>query len=82
MALGDFEVGYAGKGVLKIIRDTGIFGVIDAKMGSPLTSGTTNVPNYNQASRNLACMAFNTLNTGHKISLKVIAPEKKHQNND
>lgn len=33
------------------------FVVIEAKMRSPLSSGTTNAPGYNQAARNVACMA-------------------------
>jgi hypothetical protein len=74
---GNFEVGHEGKGDLKVIGETGIFGVIEAKMGSPLARGTKNAPDYNQASRNLACIAFNTLNTNHKISFTVVAPAKK-----
>jgi hypothetical protein len=77
MAIGNFEVGHDGKGDLKVIGKTGIFGVIEAKMGSPLARGTKNAPDYNQASRNLACIAFNTLYTNHKISFAVVAPAKK-----
>lgn len=33
------------------------FVVLEAKMFSPLTPGTTNAPSYNQAARNVACMA-------------------------
>jgi len=52
-------------------------GIIEAKMGSPLSSGTKNQPGYDQASRNLACLAFNALNTNHELYFIVVAPEVK-----
>nr|WP_321464359.1 hypothetical protein [uncultured Desulfobulbus sp.] len=77
MALGDFQVDSANRGDISVNGSDGIFGVIEAKMGSRLSPGTKNVPNYNQASRNLGCIAFNTLNTQHNIFFGVVAPEKK-----
>jgi len=74
MALGDFTL---KRGGIKVEGSIGLFGVIEAKMGSPLSSGTKNAPNYNQASRNLACMAFNTRNTKHELIFAVAAPEVK-----
>jgi len=77
MALGDFRVDSANRGDISIEGSDGIFGVIEAKMGSRLSAGTKNAPDYNQASRNLACIAFNTLSTRHTIFFAVVAPEKK-----
>lgn len=77
MALGDFRVDSANRGDIAIEGAEGIFGVIEAKMGSPLSSGTKNAPNYNQASRNLACIAFNALSTKHSIFFAVAGPKKK-----
>jgi hypothetical protein len=77
MTLGDFEVDAANRGDISVKASEGIFGVIEAKMGSRLSAGTKNAPSYNQASRNLACIAFNTLTTNHNIFFIVIAPEQK-----
>ncbi len=77
IALGDFHVDSANRGDISIDGAGGTFGVIEAKMGSPLSSGTKNAPGYDQASRNLACIAFNTLSTDHRIFLAVAAPQQK-----
>lgn len=77
MALGDFIVDAANRGDISVKETDGIFGVIEAKMGSKLSAGTKNAPNYNQASRNLACIAFNTRSTKHNIFFTVVAPERK-----
>ena len=60
IALGSFSVDSSNRGDISIESDDGIFGVIEAKMGSQLSPGTRNAPDYDQASRNLACIAFNT----------------------
>lgn len=77
ISLGNFRVDSANRGDISIEGTDGIFGVIEAKMGSPLSSGTKNAPDYDQASRNLACIAFNTLSTDHSIFFGVAAPHKK-----
>lgn len=77
MALGDFCVDSANRGDIKIKGTTGIFGVIEAKMGSQLSAGTKNALEYDQASRNLACIAFNALSTEHNIFFGVVAPRTK-----
>lgn len=78
MALGDFYIDPSNQGNISIQKGTdGIFGVIEAKMGSQLSAGTKNAPNYDQASRNLACIAFNTLDTKHRIFFAVAAPQTK-----
>ena len=46
------------RGVKYEMRDdsTGVI-IVEAKMGSELSSGITNSPDYNQAARNIACLA-------------------------
>jgi len=77
MVLGDFEVDASNRGDIVIKGSDGTFGVLEAKMGSRLSAGTKNAPIYNQASRNVACIAFNTLSTNHNIFFFVVAPEQK-----
>jgi hypothetical protein len=77
MALGDFSIKAEDRGDISVDSSDGVFGVIEAKMGSKLSLGTKNAPNYNQASRNLACIAFNTLETKHDIFFSVVAPKAK-----
>lgn len=81
MALGDFRVDSANRGDITIEGVSGVFGVIEAKMGSQLSAGTKNAVEYDQASRNLACIAFNTLSTEHRIFFGVVAPRKKIEEN-
>lgn len=45
------------KGKLSLKPDCDFFYVVEAKMGSSLSSGTTNAGEYNQAARNIACIA-------------------------
>ena len=76
IAFGDFSVNYEKRGEIIINKDAKIFGIIEAKMGSNLSQRTTHVDDYNQASRNLACIAYNTID---KIDCEtfftVVAPE-------
>ncbi len=54
--------------------------VVEAKMGSALSRGTTHHPEYNQAARNIACLAQlvkGDLNLAEKSSFVVLAPQKK-----
>lgn len=77
MALGDFNVDSSNRGDIDVEGSDGVFGVIEAKMGSRLSPGTKNAPHYNQASRNLACIAFNTRTTKHELFFAVAAPAVK-----
>lgn len=77
MALGDFSVDYATRGEIDINKSAKIFGIIEAKMGSNLSKGTTHAKEYNQASRNLACIAHKTFDSDCSIFFTVVAPEKK-----
>jgi hypothetical protein len=55
--IGHFEVGNSGEGDIRLISDAHHFIVVEAKLHSKLSSGTKNAPNYDQAARNVACMA-------------------------
>lgn len=82
MVLGDFEVNYRMKGQIKVFDKAKLFGIIEAKMGSNLSQGTSYAKNkYNQASRNLACISYNSHNSC-KTFFVVVAPEtmiEKHR---
>jgi hypothetical protein len=78
IALGDFNVNYENRGEIIISDNAKIFGIIEAKMGSDLSKKTANTINYNQASRNLACIASKTYNKKDcSIFFSVVAPEVK-----
>lgn len=74
-ALGHFEIG-AGRGDLRVAPDARQLVILEAKLGAPLSAGTTRVPDFDQAARNVACMAH--LLEGYepeRIAFYVIAPE-------
>jgi len=75
MALGDFSIKYEERGEITVEKDARFFGIIEAKMGSNLSQGTTTVPFvYNQASRNVACIATQTHDKNCTIFFGVVAP--------
>ena len=55
--IGHFQIGKTGRAELTLESDARQFIVIEAKMFSELSKGTTHAPAYNQAARNVACMA-------------------------
>jgi hypothetical protein len=55
--IGDFSIGDNGKGDLALRTDARCFVVVEAKMFSKLSPGVTNARYYNQAARNVACIA-------------------------
>jgi hypothetical protein len=55
--IGNIAVGGAGKGDICLIEPFEQFVVLEAKLFSKLAGGTTRVAGYNQAARNVACMA-------------------------
>ena len=55
--IGDFSIGDNGKGDLALRTDARRFVVVEAKMFSKLSPGVTNASYYNQAARNVACIA-------------------------
>lgn len=75
MALGDFSIKYEERGEITVEKDARFFGIIEAKMGSNLSQGTTTVRDkYNQASRNVACIATQTHDKNCTIFFGVVAP--------
>ncbi len=75
MSVGDFDVDYATRGEVVIRENAQFFGIIEAKMGSNLSQGTTTVPiGYNQASRNVACIASKTFTSSCEVFFAVVAP--------
>lgn len=59
--LGDFSVNYNERGDVKLNDSPDVLGIIEAKMGSNLSQGTSNAKDiYNQASRNICCLSYVT----------------------
>jgi hypothetical protein len=56
--IGNFSIGSGAKGDLALLAGARCFVVIEAKMFSKLSPGVTNDRLYNQAARNVACMAY------------------------
>lgn len=56
-AIGHFRIGETTQAELKLEQDARQFVIVEAKMFSALSKGTTHAPTYNQAARNVACMA-------------------------
>jgi hypothetical protein len=66
--IGHFEIGNSGEGDLTLKHDAQQFVVVEAKLRSKLSAGTKNAPEYDQAARNIACMA-------HILSIEGPRPE-------
>lgn len=79
--IGHFEFRHTTKAGLRLMNNTSQFVVTEAKMFSPLSTRTRNASNYDQAARNVACMAHAIALTGKPISdfavlgFYVIAPQ-------
>lgn len=82
-AIGHFRVGEKGQADLKLERGARQFVVVEAKMFSGLSKGTTHAPAYNQAARNVACMAELVGRAGRdpagipKTAFFVLAPKEQ-----
>ncbi len=82
IALGDFNVKYENRGEIIVCPKASQFGIIEAKMKSPLSKGTTHAKDYNQASRNITCIAHNTsldCNTFFYVALPECKLPKKNR---
>lgn len=55
--IGHIRIGQIAQAELSLQADATQFVVVEAKMFSGLSKGTTRAPRYNQAARNVACMA-------------------------
>ena len=56
-AIGQFRIGQQGKTDLSLLPDAEQFVVLEAKLFSRLASGVTNAKYFDQAARNVACIA-------------------------
>ena len=83
--IGDFVIGEddKNKGGVSLLPEAKHFMVIEAKMFSKLSAGITHDPNYDQATRNVACIAelLNrqplSANCFSKLGFYVLAPKKQ-----
>jgi hypothetical protein len=55
--IGHFEIGGGAKAALSLGKNATHFVVLEAKMFSKLSAGVKNAPYFNQAARNVACIA-------------------------
>lgn len=81
--IGHFSISPGLRGDASILPGVNQFIVTEAKLGSSLSKGTTNAPTYDQAARNVACIAHMLANSGvdpnslDSLAFYVIAPEDK-----
>lgn len=80
--LGDFCVNYGKRGEVELKNDPKILGIIEAKMGSNLSQGTSNSEgNYNQASRGVCCLSHVTQDCPScDLFFLIAAPEETIKN--
>ena len=75
--LGDFSVKFDERGEVILNDSAKILGIIEAKMGSNLSQGTSNAKDYNQASRNICCLSYVTRESPDcEIFFVVAAPKE------
>ena len=78
--IGHFQIGRDRDGDLTLLADATTFKVVEAKMFSKLSAGTTHARYYNQAARNIACIAEVLNRAGKKpselqcLAFYVVAP--------
>ena len=81
--IGHFTIGDVGRGDLAIQSDARQFVAVEAKMFSGLSPGVTNVPDYDQATRYVACIAetlaraARTPRSLSSLGFYVIAPQEQ-----
>ena len=66
--IGQIKIGEKAKADLELANDATQFTVIEAKIGAPLAKGIAKAPSYDQAARNVACMAEAVAQAGIKPS--------------
>lgn len=83
IAIGDFSVDFSKSGRLIVDDNAKEFGIIEAKLNSPLSKETKNAKDFNQASRSVACISANT-NENCTTFFYVVLPKSKsnHQKRD
>ncbi len=79
--IGHIRIGAKAKADLELRPDATQFSVIESKMQSPLSKGTQHAPNFDQAARNVACMAESLKQSNRKpelftnLGFLVLAPQ-------
>jgi len=79
--IGHFAVASGARGDATLLPNAKQFVVTEAKLGSGLSAGTKNAPAYDQAARNVACMAYMLdkegidPNTVDRLAFYVVAPD-------
>jgi hypothetical protein len=82
-AIGHFRIGDGAKGYLTLHSDAKHFVVLEAKIYSSLSSNVKNAPYFNQAARNVACIAEVLKRAGrqpqdfNKLGFYVLAPQSQ-----
>jgi len=81
--IGHFRLCPGGRGDIELLPDARQLTVTEAKMGSLLSAGTKNAPKFDQAARNLACIAQQLALAKRepidftRIEFLVLAPESR-----
>jgi hypothetical protein len=79
--VGHFSIAPGERGEARLLSQPKQFVVTEAKLGSSLSAGTKNAPEYDQAARNVACMAHMLhgadLTTVERLGFYVIAPDSQ-----
>ncbi len=79
--IGHLRIGVKAKADLELEPHATQFTVVEAKVGSPLSKGTSNAKYFDQAARNVACMAEVIARTGKepsmfdRLNFVVLAPQ-------
>ncbi|MFV1950159.1 MAG: hypothetical protein ACC633_09570 [Anaerolineales bacterium] len=66
--IGQIKIGEKAKADLELADNASQFTVVEAKIGAQLAKGTARAPDFDQAARNVACMAEVVAQTGIKPS--------------
>lgn len=86
--IGHFEFRVETKAGLRLLPGAKQFVVVEAKMFSNLSAGTKNAPTYNQAARNVACMAEAIFHSGRTVGefddlgFFILAPAPKRRRDE
>lgn len=79
--VGHFRLRPSGRGDIELAENATQLSVFEAKMGSLLSTGTSNAPAFNQAARNIACLAHLLSSGGgptlQRASFTVVAPQQR-----
>lgn len=80
--IGHFEIGKKAKADFELEKDAKQFSVVEAKINVPLSKGVINAPYFDQAARNVACMAESLARADlspssiDRLAFIILAPER------